>query len=462
MRTRAALAVAASAVLALAVPSLAGGTPPLPVVIATTAHSVPLDVAAGSARWPVFNAAGRQVGSKAWRTTSAGGNCCEVYIDAARDGRLLEFGGSYPTVSSDSGRSWTQAQSVDPLYNGEGALVSLADGRVFGTTWDFYTGDHLQGWSYDPAAGAWTVSEVPLHSTFYDRPWITYAKGPFTIGGRTFGFLTLIRGGSITKDPLTYAGDGVNYGSLSTPEVDELTSAPQGGPVPVVRNPDADWDQPVPGAMTTPLSGGGLLADTSSDDASACPLSRLGQLDGSWHCYTLPGYVTGSVLRQDSRGWLTMVSVSKDLRLITLRLSANGGRSWHAVTLRPPHGGVQTGGAPFLDVKVNGALGLAVVDTRVQNAAGDQQDMVFRVDIARPAPRLTEIDFLGNGQLNPAHDVSGATGNRMDFPTVAIRRDGTLVMAYDDTTTLAPSATNSQRRSPATAIELPQPKTRSR
>ena len=211
----------------------------------------------------------------------------------------------------------------------------------------------------------------------------------------------------------------------------------------------------MPDAQTVPLSGGGLLQVTGGDDFSQCGLSRLDQHDGLWHCYTLPGYVEGATLRQDSRGWLTQLSTKSPFKNFALGLSPDGGKTWQSITLTPPEGGTQTGGSPFYDVKVNGALGIAVVDTRLDGPEGAQQDLVFRVDISKPTPRLVETDLVGDGKLSPAHDVSGALGDRMDFASVAILPDGRLTMSFDDSTTSNPTPTKPTGHSPELAVQLP-------
>ena len=188
LRVRVLVASVAGALLALvAVNAGAAPVPPVPLpVIEETGHVVALPDVPKLATWPVFDARGKYVGKRTWRTTTAGGNCCETYESTTSRGRLLEFGGKYPTFSDDNGVTWKQALPVVPLYNAEGAILSLTDGSIFGVTWDAYTGDRLQGYRYDPKSNTWTMSEVQLHSAFYDRPWITYAKGPFTINGQTY------------------------------------------------------------------------------------------------------------------------------------------------------------------------------------------------------------------------------------------------------------------------------------
>src|SRR5436190_1445632 len=81
------------------------------------------------------------------------------------------------TVTSPLPAPTTQAGT--PLNNGEGAILAGPNGTAYGVGWDAYSGDHLQGFRYTPNAsgGVWEVSELPLHTPFFDRPWLTYVKG---------------------------------------------------------------------------------------------------------------------------------------------------------------------------------------------------------------------------------------------------------------------------------------------
>lgn len=449
LRRRVPLAVLALSVIAAAGTAFAG--PSIPTTPATpTAY--PSEWHAASYR--TFNAAGRSIGTTKWHWTPTGGNCCETYV-ATSGNRLLEYGGTYPFYSDDRGRTWTEVNFLTPLYNGEGALVGGPGGDVFGVGWDAYTGDHLQGVKYTAATKTWEVAEAPIKTPFFDREWITYAKGPFMVDGVQRPFITLVRGGTVTKQVELISGDGLSYTTVSDPNAD-VSGDPVRMTIPVVKNPAADDWQPNPGTYTVPLNAGGVLLLNNAEDNLGCPAARLNATTLKWQCVSLP-WVPRGVVRQDSRGWLTQVErAGKDE--IDLKTSPDGGRTWRTVTLTPPTGGSFEGGADFLDVKVNGALGQAVVSTRVDDKAKKGQDVVWRVDVSHRQPRLLTTYAVGKGDISTVIGVVGATADRFDFPSVALFPDGRIAVSFDDSTTpkskvrdTVPS-TNPSGHSPAVAI----------
>jgi hypothetical protein len=443
------LSLAVLAASALAVGTAAAG-PPVPGEPATpTAYPSESHAAA----YRTVDAAGHP-STTSWHWTPTGGNCCETYVSTVGS-RLLEYGGSYPYLSNDHGRTWTQINFLTPLYNGEGALVGGPGGDIFGIGWDPYTGDHLQGVKYTAAAKKWEVAEAPIKTPFFDREWITYAKGPWMVDGKTSPSITLVRGGTATKQVELISSDGLSYTTVSDPHSD-LTGDPVRMTIPVVKNPAADDWQPNPGTYTVPLNAGGVLLLENSGDNLGCPAARLNASTLKWQCVRLPWTPKG-VVRQDSRGWLTQVQrTSADE--ITLQTSADGGRTWRAMSLTAPGGGRFEGGADFFDVKVDGALGQAVVATRVDNAKKQGQDVVWRVDVSRAQPRLLAMYAVGKGDISTIIGVAGATADRFDFPSVALFPDGRLAVSFDDSTTpkskvrdTVPSS-NPTGHSPAVAI----------
>jgi hypothetical protein len=436
------------------------GLPPVQTKATPTAYPASVK----PARYPVFDAHGRQ-SSAPWHWTAAGGNCCEVYVSTTAKGRILEFGGSYPFYSDNAGRTWQQINYVTPLYNGEGALVAGPNGDVYGVGWDMYTGDHLQAVRYSAKSKSWDVAEMPLKESFYDRAWISYAKGPFTIGGQKYPYATIVRGGGIEKSVELISGDGLAYYTISRPAADTADSEPTGYRIPVVRNPAADYWQPDAGTFTVPLTGGGVLrlkapSDYGTDEMG-CPAARLDQKTATWRCVKLPWEThPREVLRQDSRGWLTE-AYTESPDAITLRLSPDGGRHWRELDLADPKGRRITSSdvdAGFFDVKVNGRLKQAVVATRVVNGAGLGQDLVWRLDISKPQPRLLKTYYVGKGDAETTVGLIGALENRYDFPSVALLPSGRIVASFVDSGTprhlvrdVVP-AVDPTRRSPALAV----------
>lgn len=397
-----------------------------PSVPATPANAVPFPSTSNAATWTTYEPSGRVARAAAWHWTAAGGNCCETYV-ATTGKRLLEFGGTQPFYSDDRGASWHRVDFLTPGVNGEGALVAGPGGDVFGIGWDPYAGDRLQAVRYTARTQSWEVAEAPLKTPFFDREWITYAKGPFVVDGVTVPFVTIVRGGGVTRSIELISGDGLSYTTLSSPGLEAGTPAVP-LTVPVVPNAAADDWQPNPGTHTVPLNAGGVLLLNNDSDQLPCPAARLNATTLRWQCVTLPWTPRG-VVRQDSRGWLTQTRQLGPTQF-ELSLSPDGGRTWREVVLSTPGGGAID--ADFFDVKVSGRLGQAVVATRATNAAGQGQDLVWRVDVARRQPRLVRTYTVGAGDVATGSDITAAAGDRYDFPSVALLPDGRIASSFFD------------------------------
>ena len=431
MRLRLLPLVATAAVTAAAGAALAG--PSLPALDGT---AVPYPAPYKAATYNTLDAGGRVNGTARWHWTPAGGNCCEVYITSDARGQLLEYGGSLPLRSGDAGRTWQQVVWPTPLYNGEGAIVAGPRGDVFGISWDAYTGDHLQGVKYTAATRKWQVAEAPLRTPVFDREWITYVKGPFLSDGKKVPFLTLVRGGTATKSVELIATDGLSYTTVTDPglDVSQYAGEPSYFRIPVVRNPDADYWQPNPDAWTLPLNAGGVLLFDNDEDRLGADAARLNPTTLTWEPVRLAFRPTG-VVRQDSRGWLTMVTRTRNR--LAVKLSSDGGVTWRSTTLRLPVSAPAFGdGGNWFDVKVNGRLRQAVISTRAVNADGIGQDVVWRLDISGAQPRLLKTYAVGRGNAPTAVGlVAGLAADRMDFPSVTLLPDGRIAVAFQDATT---------------------------
>jgi len=411
--------------------ALAG--PPVPP---TPANETPVASERFAATWKVFDDKGRQTGTAKWHWTPTGGNCCEVYVTSTAQGHLLEYGGSYPYVSRDKGKSWKQVAFTTPLYNGEGAMVAGPNGDLFGVGWDVYTGDHLQGVRYTAATKTWEVAEAPLKTPVFDREWITYAKGPFLDElGEKVPFITLVRGGTATKAVELIATDGLSYTTPTWPNLDvRQGSEPRFFDIKVVKEPAADHWQPNPDTFTLPLNAGGVLLRNNSADDLGADAAWLNPSTLRWEAVRLAFRPTGTV-RQDSRGWLTMVTQRGSE--LTLGLSRDGGRSWKQTELvLPAHVSRIADSADFYDVKVNGKLGQAVVATRANDRQGRGQDVVWRVDVRSAQPKVTKVYAVGLGNAPTAVGlVAGLAADRFDFPSVALLPDGRIAVSFQDATT---------------------------
>jgi hypothetical protein len=445
-----------------ALSATAGPVPPLPVTGATP-HRVDLPVR--TTAYQVYDADGHKAGKARWRISTAGGNCCETYVSATSSGRIVESGGSYPWYTDDGGKRWFEVRfdlpdEVEEVYNagsnGEGATVTGPGGDIYGVTWDPYTGDHLQAYRYDGQTRSWKVSEVVMKTPFYDRPWLTYARGPVVLDGEKSPQVLDVTGGGLTKDIDTLSADGLDYGDASFFYYDELVSGTAPFRIPVVRNPDADWWQPHPGARTIPLTAGGVLRLGTEEYLTGdrpCDLARLVPTTATWQCVTSPAEFRGGVVRQDSRGVLTEVYPGAGNRYLVLATSRDGGVHWRETILAPPPGaGEVLETDEHFDVIANGRLKQAVVSARFDDADGHGHDMVFRVSTAKAKPRRLATYLVGKGDLITANNVSGAAANRFDYSSVALLPDGRIATSFDDSTCVSPTVSDPDDRAPRVAI----------
>ena len=455
------IGVVAAASLAFA-SSFAGAASPVPPTPVSGATPQPVALPVQMLSFPVYDARGRE-STADWRVSTAGGNCCETYVSATPSGRIIESGGTYPWYTTDEGQNWYQVKFDIPDQNdngktvagGEGATVVAPGGDVYGVTWDAYSGDHLQAYRYTAQTNSWQVADVVMKSPFYDRPWLTYAAGPFTLDSAKTPQILDVTGGGITKDIDTLSADGLNYGDPSYFSHDEAAATTVKMRIPVVANPNADWWQPHPGTGTMPLTSGGVLRFANTDDltgAKGCDVARLNPDSSTWQCVKLNGSITPGVVRQDSRGYLTDVYGVNGGTALALATSRDGGLHWRIVTLRPPGATRHLETSSMYDVVANGALGQAVVSARFDDAKGNGQDVVFRVDTKNAQPRRLQTYLVGKGDINTANDVTGSAGYRFDYESVALLPDGHIAVSFDDSTCVQPSTRDPSHRSPEVAI----------
>jgi hypothetical protein len=393
--------------------------------------------------YAVLDPRGKKTGTKKWTVTTAGGNCCEVLVAATRSGRLVEFGGQFPVYSDDKGKTWTEIRTLVPatgqlddasprqVGGGEGTIVMAPGGDIVGVGWDPYSGDRLQSFLYDAETKTWSYAEAPLHEPFYDRQWMAVAKGPFTIGGQTYPWVSMVLS-NFNRRVVLISTDGLNYVRPSRADVEALA----GGTVsafPVKGDPDLDYMQEHAETRITPLPGGGALS-LNAVGTTGCERQVL-QRDATWACLGGDGSVEflGAV-HSDSRGWLHDVTVEGDE--VTYRISRDGGRSWTTSLLRiPGEANVES-----WDFKAHGKLGLSAVAVHALKDDGNHQDMVLRIDTkkGRAVHRDTLLVGAGDMEFTAGLDVSGvvsgAKSNRVDFATVAILPNGTIAAGFADKT----------------------------
>ena len=220
-------------------------------------------------------------GTTKWRHVASTGNCCENYLTANRQGRLFDFGGTYVHISDDRGLTWKQVRPITPLNNGEGTIAVAPNGDIIGIGWDPYTGDHLQAYKYEAFSGKWFYNELPLHTPFYDREWITVVPGPFSVDGQTVPYISFLKGGVPNKELYLWSADGLNYVEASSKFVDGTQSSVVSKWLTTKADSTFDWIQPNSNTGLTPLGGGAALASPDFEPPSAGVPAREEAFDGS-------------------------------------------------------------------------------------------------------------------------------------------------------------------------------------
>jgi hypothetical protein len=429
------LGLAAAGLACLAVAALSAPPDALP-----TSSSKMADKAVVKS-FPVYDAKGHKTSKKvAWRLTKAGGNCCEVLVTSTRDGKLIEFGGTYPIVSADQGRSWTEIAPLAPstskipnpgprkIAGGEGTVVMAPGGDILGIGWDPYSGDRLQSFFYSAKEKKWYYNEAPLHEPFYDREWVAVAKGPFTINGATVPYVGLVLSNA-NRHVVLMSTDGLNYFTPTQRQLDATRNAKVSAYLPVKPDPDLDYIQEQAQTGLAGLSQGAL----SFDPAGGCKVQTLTK-DGSWACFSLPNeQELNGPLHTDSRGWLHEVTVEGGD--VVYRLSKDGGRKWtETMATFPLDPQVET-----YDFKVNGRLGITVVAAHARKEDGTFQDMIMKFDSRTDHPKLLNTYFVGDGNLKSTVglDVTSLVdgkSTRVDFTSVAILPNGKIAVSFADQT----------------------------
>jgi hypothetical protein len=380
-----------------------------------------------------------------WRVVEDTGNCCENYVTTTRQGRLLDFGGTYVNYSDDRGQTWMQVRPLTPLVNGEGTIVLAPNGDVLGVGWDPYSGDHLQAYKYEADTGSWRYTELPLHQPFYDREWLAVVPGPFTIDGKTVEYISFLKGGWPSKELWYWSTDGLDYTRVSSKIVDQTLSGAAARTLATTARSDADWNQAnTNGGMTT-LGDHALLAAPDYPSSNSA-WSLFDGKEFAWAPVKLGDGTTPNGLYQvDSAGRLH--NVLPQGSRFTYRWSADNGTTWKALDVTLPDGSA----IEEIDFRANRAAGVAAVLIRAQdNATGTDFDIVYKLAIGRrdATPTLIRSYRVGLGDLNATSGVGNDV--RMDFQTVSIFNDGRVAVSFLDSTSGNPDTDPA----PALAIEL--------
>lgn len=383
-----------------------------------------------------------------WRIVEETGNCCETYVTTTSTGRLLDFGGRYVNYSDDRGLTWRSVQPLVPLVNGEGAIVAAPGGDVLGVEWDPYSGDHLQFYKFEADTQQWLYTEMPLHQPFYDREWIAVVPGPVTIDGQTYEYVSFVKGGFPFKEPWFYSTDGLNYLAITSKDAETLLSgAAVSGSLPTAASSLLDWVQPNTNGEITALGSGDALAGPDF-------LNRWYLFQGEglgWATYTFPdGSRPEGLFQADSAGWVHNVIPASDGTTFDYRISTDGGGTWKTITVGLPANHV----IEEIDFRANRAAGVAAVAMRAEDLVdATDQDLVYKLDITKSAPRLARLYQVGLGDLG----ATAGVGNdiRFDFESVAVFPDGRVAVSFlDSTTTMHHPVHGTENFAPAIAIEL--------
>ena len=445
------LAIVLSAVLlgSLAVPA-SGDAPGAP------AQVVPIEFPTRIASYRVTDF-GRSPSPRDDRTSKAkfrvverSGNCCENYVTIDKRGRLYDLGGRWINFSDDDGKSWTSVQPIEPLLNGEGTLTVAPGGDIVGVEWDPYSGDHLLSYKYDAKEEEWQYLEAPLHTPFYDRPWMTVVPGPFTINGAEVPYVTFVDGYP-HRGPFLYSTDGLTYIQTSNPFIDHRFTDATDGALKTKPHKDLDWMLPNSQSPITAIGGGRAIAQPGP---FANTWSLFDPKTQQWSPHTFPegAEPDGSVL-VDSRGRMHVLETQG--QFFEYRISTSGGKSWKTTQVALPKD-VSSPGGMQVDFRVNYPAGIAAVAMHVRlGKTQTNGDIVYTLDITGNKARVKRLYEIGLGDTASSSGVGRDI--RFDFETVAIFPDGRIAVSFLDSTT-GPAYHFGEavldRLSPALAIEL--------
>lgn len=402
----------------------------------------PFETSSHMRSYPLLSQAGDQIGLADYRVVEGTGNCCENYLAATPSGRIVDFGGTFPVYSDDYGTSWTQVRA--PLYFGEGAIVGAPGGDLVGVSWDPYGGDKLYAFKYTAAQDTWEWLPMPLHTPFYDRPWISVIPGPFA--DIDAPYISIVRGGVPYTEPWLVSMDGLLYAETETPYLSELMNG-GGNVLNPAASADADWTQPISRALISPLGAGRATylvergTSTASCDRMVMSSSRR------WSCG--PTSVPGTTV-SDSQGRIhkVVMPVGDGPPSTLMYGSSNDGTVWNEIDLRLPKGGdvVQ-----YYDHKANAELGIAVVAVHTRNPGTKQDaDYLFKIDISGSQPRLISIMQIGKGDaevyygFDPGCELEivglyDCPDSRFDFTSVVILPNGKLAVGFIDSEHIRPA-----------------------
>ncbi len=398
------------------------------------------NISIGNASWAVFG-------------NEEGGNCCEHYLAATKEGWILNFGGEYPTWSMDRGHTWeewrptiiTQFGCRTPKYTvpgqeglGEGSIVQATNGDIISMGWFPYPsssgGDQFYAFFYDAEDEEWSWCYNRTPEPFYDRSWQVEVVGPIDggiYGSGPWGSLVISNfwhqvqniGGQMSTD-------GLNYEYFGFPDRD---SNPDEYAVDLnISNLGVEWDftKPHKEMRAFPVPTGGLYFPNYFTDGSDAYLDTSLEW---WTGTTLEGNTLPSqYCAFDSAAALHCVSAAGTN--ITHRVSWDGGESWGNQSY--DLSGVASEIEEW-EFHANGVHDLFVLNVRYQSLPNETSETPD-IDVAWHVRDYSEslepdlLTYLGQGDLD---STSGAGADiRFDFASMGILPDGGAFIAYHDST----------------------------
>ncbi|MDP9067246.1 MAG: hypothetical protein M3N53_02715 [Actinomycetota bacterium] len=420
--------------------------------------------------YATYNARGRRLAPTRWRVVSGTGNKHENYLASTQDGMLLDFGGEWLRVSSDQGGTWSEILPAPELRESwmsfEGAVAVAPGGDVVAVGQDAASSAlRAPTFKYEAAAKKWFYSVAEVHAPLVDRPTVAVMPGPFTFGGQTVPYISVMRAGLYVKAPFIYSFDGLNYSVPSSRQADQATNLPRSGPLEVERWPELDWIQPHELIGVTPYGRGKAMAERPwyglLDPEDSAPRTILDPATLRWSRYDFPSeqgprdpeplsprwvFGAGRTLA-DSRGRLHNVSLTE--RTIEYMISTDGGRKWSSTSI-PLLAGYKVRDIPP-DVqkafRVSGQerTAVLVVHTIAKDDPLVTRDLVYRFSLRGERPRVTKIYAMGEGGYScfPI-GVKAARDGSCDFPSITLMPGGRIAVSFTD----------AAHPEPAVAIEL--------
>ena len=388
----------------------------------------------GNASWSVYG-------------SEEGGNCCEHYLAATKEGWILNFGGEYPTWSEDRGHTWQEWKPTPitdfgcrtPKYTisgqeglGEGSIVQATNGDLISMGWFPYPsasgGDQFYAFLYDAEDKSWSWCFNRLTEPFYDRSWQVEVIGPIdsAIGSGDYASLVISnfwhqssnRGGQISVD-------GLNYYYFEFPDKDENLDVVQIDLEFDELGTEWDFTKPHKEMRAFPVPSGGLYFPSFFNDGGDA------WLDTSlnwWRAETSGGNsLPSEYCALDSSTALHCVVAESNS--VTHYISWDGGNNWTNQTYDISS---VSSGIEEWEFHSNGVNDLFVLNVRYQSADGPDVDVAWHVRGFSESLEPDHLTYLGQGDLDSA---SGAGEDiRFDFASMGILPDGGAFIAYHDST----------------------------